>query len=98
MNDRPNQNCTFWGDNFFYFFYMISSKLRPALRTLFSGGRSTQIAAYRMTSPAAAIAYVKSNGGKRIAETPLRSEEESRGSYKFKNKRMRKGHGGAQNQ
>ncbi|KAF2706676.1 uracil-5--methyltransferase [Pleomassaria siparia CBS 279.74] len=36
--------------------------------------------------------------GKRYAETPLRSEEESRGSYKFKNKRMRKGHGGEQNQ
>jgi tRNA (uracil-5-)-methyltransferase len=77
---------------------MISSKLRPALRSVFTRGRNTRIAAYRMTSPVAAIAYVKPNSGKRIAETPLRSEEESRGSYKFKNKRMRKGHGGAQNQ
>lgn len=41
------------------------------------------------------MAPVESNGfaGKRHAETPLRSEEESRGSYRFKNKRMRKGHG-----
>jgi tRNA (uracil-5-)-methyltransferase len=77
---------------------MISSALRPTIRTLFSGGRSSQIAAFSMTSPKAAIAYVKPNGGKRYAETPLRNEEESRGSYKFKNKRMRKGHGGAQNQ
>lgn len=39
------------------------------------------------------IANEKGKGPKRYAETPLRSEEESRGSYRFKNKRMRKGHG-----
>lgn len=32
------------------------------------------------------------NGAKRHFETPLRSEEESRGSYRFKNKRMKNGH------
>lgn len=33
-----------------------------------------------------------SNGAKRYAETPLRSEEGSRGNYRFKNKRMKNGH------
>lgn len=33
-----------------------------------------------------------SHGAKRVATTPLRSEEGSRGSYRFKNKRMRNGH------
>ncbi|KAF2276206.1 tRNAmethyltransferas-like protein [Westerdykella ornata] len=55
-----------------------------------------------MASSAANVAPVESNGlgpsqaqtkGKRYAESPLRSQEESRGSYRFKNKRMRKGHG-----
>ncbi|KAF2661423.1 S-adenosyl-L-methionine-dependent methyltransferase [Lophiostoma macrostomum CBS 122681] len=50
-----------------------------------------------MASSAANVGPVESNGiglgEKRYAETPLRSEEPSRGSYKFKNKRMRKGHG-----
>ncbi|KAF2798340.1 S-adenosyl-L-methionine-dependent methyltransferase [Melanomma pulvis-pyrius CBS 109.77] len=46
-----------------------------------------------MASSAAAPAPSGIKGAKRYAETPLRSEEESRGSYKFKNKRMRKGHG-----
>ncbi|KAF2869701.1 S-adenosyl-L-methionine-dependent methyltransferase [Massariosphaeria phaeospora] len=50
-----------------------------------------------MASSAANVAPVESNGstaGKRYAETPLRKDEESRGSYRFKNKRMRNGHGG----
>ncbi|KAF1972871.1 uracil-5--methyltransferase [Bimuria novae-zelandiae CBS 107.79] len=47
-----------------------------------------------MASSAANVAPIESFGEKRPAdETPLRSEEESRGSYRFKNKRMRKGHG-----
>jgi tRNA (uracil-5-)-methyltransferase len=48
-----------------------------------------------MASSAANVGPVESNGigAKRYAETPLRSQEESRGSYRFKNKRMRKGHG-----
>jgi tRNA (uracil-5-)-methyltransferase len=50
-----------------------------------------------MASSAANVGPVESNGvgigEKRYAETPLRSEEGSRGSYRFKNKRMRKGHG-----
>jgi tRNA (uracil-5-)-methyltransferase len=49
-----------------------------------------------MASSAANVGPVESNGlggGKRYAESPLRSQEESRGSYRFKNKRMRKGHG-----
>ncbi|PSN73197.1 S-adenosyl-L-methionine-dependent methyltransferase [Corynespora cassiicola Philippines] len=47
-----------------------------------------------MVSSAANVASAESNGkgGKRHAETPLRSEEGSRGSYRFKNKRMRNGH------
>ncbi|KAF2189711.1 S-adenosyl-L-methionine-dependent methyltransferase [Zopfia rhizophila CBS 207.26] len=46
-----------------------------------------------MASSAANIAPLESNGVKRHAETRLRSAEEGRGSYRFKNKRMRKGHG-----
>ncbi|KAL1599715.1 tRNA(m5U54)methyltransferase [Paraconiothyrium brasiliense] len=46
-----------------------------------------------MASSAANVAPIESFGEKRPAEeTPLRSEEGSRGSYRFKNKRMRKGH------
>ncbi|KAF2746449.1 S-adenosyl-L-methionine-dependent methyltransferase [Sporormia fimetaria CBS 119925] len=49
-----------------------------------------------MASSAANVAPVESTGlgpgGKRGAESPLRREEESRGSYRFKNKRMRNGH------
>lgn len=46
-----------------------------------------------MASSAANVAPVESFGEKRPAEeTPLRSEEGSRGSYRFKTKRMRKGH------
>ncbi|CAO2650322.1 Nn.00g016140.m01.CDS01 [Neocucurbitaria sp. VM-36] len=45
-----------------------------------------------MASSADNVAPVESNGAKRYAETPLRSEEGSRGSYRFKNKRMKNGH------
>ncbi|KAF2131333.1 uracil-5--methyltransferase [Dothidotthia symphoricarpi CBS 119687] len=45
-----------------------------------------------MASSADNVAPIESNGAKRFAETPLRSEEESRGSYRFKNKRMKNGH------
>ena len=45
-----------------------------------------------MASSADSVAPIESNGAKRYAETPLRSEEASRGSYRFKNKRMKNGH------
>ena len=45
-----------------------------------------------MASSADNVAPIESNGAKRYAETPLRSEEASRGSYRFKNKRMKNGH------
>jgi tRNA (uracil-5-)-methyltransferase len=45
-----------------------------------------------MASSAANVAPIESFGEKRCAETPLRSEEEPRGSYRFKNKRMKNGH------
>jgi tRNA (uracil-5-)-methyltransferase len=75
---------------------MISAFFRPALRTLSSSGRSFHSSHFKMASSAANVAPVEINGtggGKRHAETPLRSEEGSRGSYRFKNKRMRNGHG-----
>ena len=43
------------------------------------------------SASAASVAPVEFNGSKRTAETPLRSEEGSRGSYRFKTKRMKKG-------
>ncbi|OAL50780.1 S-adenosyl-L-methionine-dependent methyltransferase [Pyrenochaeta sp. DS3sAY3a] len=45
-----------------------------------------------MASAAADVAPSETHGAKRYAETPLRSEEGPRGSYKFKNKRMKNGH------
>lgn len=45
-----------------------------------------------MATAADKAAPVAGAGEKRHAETPLRSEEESRGSYRFKTKRMRNGH------
>jgi tRNA (uracil-5-)-methyltransferase len=48
-----------------------------------------------MASSADNVAPVESFGEKRYAETPLRSEEGPRGSFRFKNKRMKKGHGDA---
>jgi tRNA (uracil-5-)-methyltransferase len=47
-----------------------------------------------MASSAENVGPVESNGAsKRYAETPLRSEEGPRGNYRFKNKRMKNGHG-----
>ncbi|KAF1840723.1 S-adenosyl-L-methionine-dependent methyltransferase [Cucurbitaria berberidis CBS 394.84] len=45
-----------------------------------------------MASAANNVAPIESNGAKRYAETPLRTEEGSRGNYRFKNKRMKNGH------
>jgi tRNA (uracil-5-)-methyltransferase len=45
-----------------------------------------------MASSADNVAPIESNGAKRYAETPLRSEEGPRGNYRFKNKRMKNGH------
>ena len=45
-----------------------------------------------MTSSTNDVAPKASNGVKRFAETPLRKEEASRGSYRFKNKRTKNGH------
>jgi tRNA (uracil-5-)-methyltransferase len=45
-----------------------------------------------MASSADRVGPTESSGAKRYAETPLRSEEGSRGSYRFKNKRMKNGH------
>jgi tRNA (uracil-5-)-methyltransferase len=47
-----------------------------------------------MASSAENVGPVESNGAsKRYAETPLRSEEGPRENYRFKNKRMKNGHG-----
>jgi tRNA (uracil-5-)-methyltransferase len=61
-------------------------------RTLLASSRYIQTARYNMASSADNVGPIESNGAKRYAETPLRSEEASRGSYKFKNKRMKNGH------
>ncbi|KAF1931037.1 uracil-5--methyltransferase [Didymella exigua CBS 183.55] len=45
-----------------------------------------------MASAADNVASIESNAAKRQFETPLRTEEGSRGSYRFKNKRMKNGH------
>jgi len=45
-----------------------------------------------MASSSDNVAPIESSGGKRYAETPLRSEEGPRGNYRFKNKRMKNGH------
>jgi tRNA (uracil-5-)-methyltransferase len=45
-----------------------------------------------MASSADNVGPIESNGAKRFAETPLRSEEGPRGNYRFKNKRMKNGH------
>ncbi|KAL6706746.1 tRNA(m5U54)methyltransferase [Coniothyrium glycines] len=59
---------------------------------LLTGCRFPRIARYGMATAASNGAPTASNGPKRHAETPLRSEERSRGSYRFKNKRMKNGH------
>ncbi|KAI4687866.1 uncharacterized protein J4E88_003459 [Alternaria novae-zelandiae] len=71
---------------------MYSRILARPLRTLLVSSRYIQIARYRMASSADNVAPVESNGAKRYAETPLRSEEGPRGNYRFKNKRMKNGH------
>ncbi|KAI4606586.1 hypothetical protein J4E83_009958 [Alternaria metachromatica] len=71
---------------------MYSGILTRPLRTLLVSSRYTQIARYRMASSADNVASIESNGAKRYAETPLRSEEGPRGNYRFKNKRMKNGH------
>ncbi|CAI6249461.1 unnamed protein product [Periconia digitata] len=70
---------------------------RPAFRTLLHGGhRYSNLfsARYSIASTMADAAPGHSLGEKRQAsETPLRSEEKSRGSFRFKNnKRMKNGH------
>jgi tRNA (uracil-5-)-methyltransferase len=78
---------------------MISSTriLRPAFQKLLTGGQRLSYFTVRqkkMASSADNVAPVESFGEKRPAfETPLRSEEGPRGSYRFKNKRMKNGHG-----
>lgn len=75
---------------------VFSKSARPALRTLFNNSRPYKICSpvrYSMASAAAEAAPSESVGEKRHAsETPLRSEEKSRGSFRFKNKRMKNGH------
>lgn len=74
---------------------MIPLLFRTTLRTLSSSGRGTRFVRYSMAPSADNVAPVESFGEKRHAETPLRSEEGPRGSFRFKNKRMKKGHGDA---
>jgi tRNA (uracil-5-)-methyltransferase len=71
---------------------MYSRILTRLPRTLLATSRYTQIARYNMASSADNVGPIESNGAKRYAETPLRSEEGSRGNYRFKNKRMKNGH------
>ncbi|KAF1915171.1 S-adenosyl-L-methionine-dependent methyltransferase [Ampelomyces quisqualis] len=71
---------------------MFSPHLTRPLRTLVAGSRGLNIARCSMASSADNVAPIESFGEKRHAETPLRSEEESRGRYRFKNKRMKNGH------
>ena len=69
---------------------MFSLLARPTLRTLANSGRRLRLASCNMSSSAANAAPVEKRPSE---ETPLRSEEASRGSYRFKTKRMRNGHG-----
>lgn len=71
---------------------MFTTIARRPLRTLLAGSRTLHLVRYTMASSADNVAPIESFGEKRQAETPLRSEEESRGSYRFKNKRMKNGH------
>ena len=71
---------------------MFTRALSRPLRTLWTSRSLAQTARYNMASSADNVAPIESNGAKRQFETPLRSEEESRGSYRFKNKRMKNGH------
>src|SRR5690349_6402829 len=71
---------------------MYSRIFTRPLRTLLASSRYSQTARYNMASSADNVAPIESNGAKRYAETPLRSEEGPRGNYRFKNKRMKNGH------
>ncbi|KAJ4987993.1 hypothetical protein SVAN01_06568 [Stagonosporopsis vannaccii] len=71
---------------------MFTQALTRPLRTLWTSRAFYHTARYNMASSADNVAPIESNGAKRQFETPLRSEEESRGSYRFKNKRMKNGH------
>lgn len=71
---------------------MCTRILSRPLRTLWTSRSLSQIPRRSMASSADSVAPIESNGAKRQFETPLRTEEESRGSYRFKNKRMKNGH------
>lgn len=71
---------------------MFARTLTRPLRTLLVSNHYSQIARFSMAPSADAKPSGGSNGAKRYAETPLRSEEGSKGSYRFKNKRMKNGH------
>lgn len=71
---------------------MFTRAVTRPLRTLWTTRSLPYPARYSMASSADNVAPIESNGAKRQYETPLRSEEESRGSYRFKNKRMKNGH------
>ena len=71
---------------------MLSLRVPPTLRTLLTSGRGYSLARYSMASSAENVSRNGTAGEKRHAETPLRSEEKSRGSYRFKSKRMKNGH------
>ncbi|ORY06655.1 S-adenosyl-L-methionine-dependent methyltransferase [Clohesyomyces aquaticus] len=74
-------------------YYMSSRIFHPSLRSLIKSARGFGIARYNMASSAANAASGERPRRKRFEETPLQSEEPSRGSYRFKNKRMKNGHG-----
>ncbi|KAH6614930.1 tRNAmethyltransferas-like protein [Boeremia exigua] len=71
---------------------MFPCALPRLLRTLGTSRRLLHTARSGMASAPDSAAPRAANGAKRLFETPLRSEEGPRGSYRFKNKRMRNGH------
>ncbi|KAF2855990.1 tRNAmethyltransferas-like protein [Plenodomus tracheiphilus IPT5] len=71
---------------------MFSRTFGRPLGTSLAGSRYSTFARYTMASSVANGLSGENNGAKRFAETPLRSEEGPRGSYRFKNKRMKNGH------
>lgn len=71
---------------------MYSRNSIRRLQTLLASDLNLRSTRRHMASPARSAVRTESNGAKRSAQTPLRSEEESRGSYRFKNKRMKNGH------
>ncbi|KAH7085869.1 tRNAmethyltransferas-like protein [Paraphoma chrysanthemicola] len=71
---------------------MFSRTFTRPLRTFLISSRGLHSTKLSMASAADQVAPIESFGEKRHAETPLRSEEGPRGSYRFKNKRMKNGH------